>query len=1452
MGKNSRTPAGPPGPGVRPGNRGSPTPPDRLDQYRTLFEHASDGVYLETLEGRILDVNPSGARMLGYEPQELVGKDVRDIVPPRVAGSLEKIATELRRRKALTIEAENVRKDGRAIPVEVGLSLVEESGEPLVVAVVRDISERKKTEKALRESEGRFRSLVENAPDFIGMVDRDGTIRFVNRTVAGLDPEKVIGTPVYEYAPREDHEKVRTALERVFEKGEGQRYESAGTGPDGTTAWYSIYLSPVESAGEVVGAILIARDITDRKRVEEEMKVKDRAIESSINAIAIGDSQGRLTYVNPSFLRMWGFESREEILGRSALEFWQDPEVVAGIIDQLQSKQRWIGELPAKRADGATFDAQVSASLVRDKEGRALCLMGSFADVTERKRAELALRASEEKYRAIARSIPDAICRASKGGTILDVRMAGKLASLPSPSQLIGTDLYRALDQMEEVVPKETTALCRHLVDRALGTGTTQIFETPLVLEGKPHDYEIRIVASGEEEVLMIARDITLRKRAEQSIRESEAKFRAITENSLTGIAMAQDGKVVYANKSYAQMFGCEAEEVLGVDLLKLVAPGDRAMIASRARKRIRGEAVPRRYEFRGLKKDGTEIDVEVISGPAIELDGRPTIIAAMQDVTDRKRAEKALSESEEKYRTLVEQSLQGLVIAQGMPPRIVFANPALADILGYTVEELLSLSPEKTRGLVHPKDREMFFQRFQDRLPGKPTPSRYELRAVRRDGSVRWVEVSASRVDYRGKPAVQATFVDITERRKAEKALQESEERFRSVFENTMLGLYRTTPAGRVLMANPALVHKLGYASFEELRRRNLEEEGYEPAYPRCQFKDQIDKADEVVGIESAWLRRDGTTLFVRESARAIRDEAGKVLYYEGAVEDITERKLAEEALRESEEKYRLLVSGSPSGVIIAQDERLAFVNARGVDLLGYESDEDLVRKHMLDPVFPEDREKVRAAYERDLAHPPPTPVLLEHRLERRDGSIVYVESVGSTISWDGKPALQVVFADVSERVKARELTDYYHRMDERLATIAARFIHPGNLDEAVTETLADVGAIMNIDEIHLARLSQDGRMLDVAHHWQRKGRFRRPPRADLASMRWLSARLQRNEAVSVSDLEELPSAERALYSDRGTHALLALPVFAAGELRGVFSLMSQSAGRRWDPGEVRFARSVSESIARALERASAEAEKARLQEKILQSQKMEAIALLARGIAQDFRDALFTITGSATLLRRKLVEQNISTANIERIEQSGQRMSQLVDQLYTYAIGILPEPRRVQPNQCLEQATLAVSDLLPRGVTIEKALSPRLPTVLADPASLERVFTNILTNAAEAVPEGGGIRIRTEVVTQAPFSGAGESGTRLGPWVHTHIADTGCGMSPDVLAHLFEPYASTKFVGRGWGMAVAHWVVKGYRGILFVDSEPGRGTNVHVYLPTEGELERPPKERKRPKKGG
>jgi PAS domain S-box-containing protein len=220
------------------------------------------------------------------------------------------------------------------------------------------------------------------------------------------------------------------------------------------------------------------------------------------------------------------------------------------------------------------------------------------------------------------------------------------------------------------------------------------------------------------------------------------------------------------------------------------------------------------------------------------------------------------------------------------------------------------------------------------------------ELEITSAKGLRKWVRTIGLPVKESGKVVkVRGIFQDITVRKQAEGALKENEERFRSLYENSTLGLYRTTPGGKILLANPTLVSMLGYDSFDELSKRNLEEDGFEPSYTRAKFIEAIETQGKLHGEESLWTRKDGVQIYVRESARCVRDAQGNTLYYDGTVEDITVHKKEEEKLVAAEARYRRLFEAAKDGILILDAETgiMVDVNPFLVEMLGFPREEIL-----------------------------------------------------------------------------------------------------------------------------------------------------------------------------------------------------------------------------------------------------------------------------------------------------------------------------------------------------------------------------------------------------------------------------------------------------------------------------------------------------------------------------
>jgi PAS domain S-box-containing protein len=298
------------------------------------------------------------------------------------------------------------------------------------------------------------------------------------------------------------------------------------------------------------------------------------------------------------------------------------------------------------------------------------------------------------------------------------------------------------------------------------------------------------------------------------------------------------------------------------------------------------------------------------------------------------KRSEEALQQSE-RDKSLILGSLSELITYQDKSLKVVWANKAAGDSVGLSPEELVG---RYCYEVWHGRQESCQDCPVQKSLEtGRPQ----EGETSQPDGRA-WYIKSFPVMDEDGKVmgAVEITS-DITGRKQSEENLRQSEERFRNIFENTTIGIYRTTPDGRILMANPALVQILGFESFDELAKRNLEQEGFEPGYPRSVFKQRIEREGQVTGMEFMWTRRDGTRIFIRENAKRIADKEGNTLYYEGTIEDITKRKQAEEQLQIRDKA----IESSISAIAISEPGgNLIYVNSAFLKMWGYNGPDEVI----------------------------------------------------------------------------------------------------------------------------------------------------------------------------------------------------------------------------------------------------------------------------------------------------------------------------------------------------------------------------------------------------------------------------------------------------------------------------------------------------------------------------
>jgi len=371
------------------------------ERYRTLVEAGSrsgQAIVLvrdtDQVEAACVFANDAASDITGYGQDELAQMSWLDIVHP-----LERDSTKDRYKARMrgedisdVFEISIIKKGGTEIPIELASIITEFQGKKVLVVLFRDIRDRKQAEEELRKSEERLKTLTSTTPAYIYELDTNGVIAFVNRTYEDVTKNQVVGSRLIDWFPEDQHATIDSLIEKAFSTEEPQKTVYTIPDPKGVLRSYVAEITPFRREGGIKNAVLTATEITDLKQAEEDLRIREQAIESSINGINFTDSHGRFIYANRSFLKMWGFKTQDDLIGRSIPELWADQEKFHQAFDGFHKHGFYVGELEGKRQDGTTFSAQLSASVVKNEKDEAISLMASFIDVTERNRLQAQLQ----------------------------------------------------------------------------------------------------------------------------------------------------------------------------------------------------------------------------------------------------------------------------------------------------------------------------------------------------------------------------------------------------------------------------------------------------------------------------------------------------------------------------------------------------------------------------------------------------------------------------------------------------------------------------------------------------------------------------------------------------------------------------------------------------------------------------------------------------------------------------------------------------------------------------------------------------------------------------------------------------------------------------------------------------------------------------------------------------
>ena len=681
-----------------------------------------------------------------------------------------------------------------------------------------------------------------------------------------------------------------------------------------------------------------------------------------------------------------------------------------------------------------------------------------------------------------------------------------------------------------------------------------------------------------------------------------------------------------------------------------------------------------------------------------------------------------------------------------------------------------------------------------------------YRLR--RWDGEYRWViDTGHPRFDDDGRfMGYIGSVIDITEWQRAEERLRANEAKYRAIFENAVEGLFQTTPEGAFLNLNPALARIYGYETPEEViaHFNDIASQLYVDANRREEFVRLMERHGKVQAFEFAIRRRDGSQAWVSESARAVHGADGKLLWYEGTVEDITERKRAEELMRASEQRYAKLVADLDSIVweADANTYQFLFVSRQAERILGYP-----LERWMNDPTFwrdhihPEDRDYAVnycvQSTQRGESHD------FEYRMIAADGRIVWLHDVVSLEMAGGKPVLlRGVMVDITERKRVEQAlreNEAFLRMSQRVAKIGSWQWDLRTNAVRWSDVMYDIYGISPGDF--------DGTLA---------GAIRTTHPDDLPGIQTTIEKIMREGKLCPVEYRVFrPNGEiRHLWGEgEVTQAVDGRPVLVTGIVMDV------------------------------TERKRAEEERRNLEAQILHTQKLESLGVLAGGIAHDFNNLLTAILGFSSLAQSQLPADSGAVPMLREVEKAAQRAADLTRQMLAYSGRGKFVIEVIRLDSLVDEMVGLLGSVISKKAKLQLDLRPA--SIEGDATQIRQVVMNLITNASDALNgQPGVIQVRTGVRRAEGASLRSRfvpDELPAGNYAYVEVEDDGCGMDEDTLARIFDPFFTTKFTGRGLGLAAALGIVRGHRGVIHVHSRSQAGTCFQVLLPCSDQTARP-----------
>lgn len=1327
----------------------APTSLDRGGDLVTLLDRLPEPAVILHDRSTIGYANPAAAQLLGTgDPGSLTGRRLSAFLAAddaeRVLGRLDQQAGQA------PIPAEAmVTQDGEAIHVELSALPVELEGRPGRLVFLDDVTRHTQNQASLRDALSLHEATLEATSEGVLVVDITGdriasyNQRFLEiwglpeAAVEDRDPDTALEQALDK---AQDPEAFQAQVERIYDEPALEISETIELVDGRVLEWRS---RPRYLGDEIVGRVSTFRDITDHRRAHEELEralaLTRASFEATADGLLVIDRDGKVVEANDRFYNMWGIPDHLRAKG-------DDEALLAFVTDKLEDPEGFrervealYDDPEAESFDVLTFkDGRVFERFSRPQKvaGETVGRVWSFRDVTDRVRMERELREAVSLHRSTIEATADGVVVVDLEGGLRTFNDQFCTMWGFDPEELERMSVDQALERILDLVrePEILEAHVDHLFDNPEIEDTLTVRLTDgRVFErySKPQRISDEIVGR-----VVTFRDVTGWRRAEMDLqrRIERANLRAQASEALTRtLPDYRDGLEQVATAISETLGGGCAIRLLGDDqeILEPVA----------------------------------------FHHPDPELRGK---LASLVEGTTHRSGRTLTGQ--------VQASGEGILISDLTPDELQDDLPPgyEAYFEAASVESLIMV-PIRAQG-------QSIGVIAVDRSDRGPPLNPDDLRLLQ-DMADR---VGLVVLNARLFEEIQA---ELDRRQTAEAALRESERAFRSLYENAPVGIYRTTPEGDVLLANPALVDMLGIPG-QALQDRNLAER-FEPAYDREAWKQRLEAEGEIRGLESTWTLNDGTEIHVRESARVVRDEEGQVAYYEGTVEDISARVQIEEALREQRDLYASLLraqSDLNEGMLIcdASTGKVIYANDAYTRITGY-SDEELAELDtFLEVVVPEERDHLLDRFGPEA----PEGDLHDHlttRIEHKDGSERSVECSITQMESRGAELMIALVRDITDREEAKAAL------------------------EETAERLAEAQRVAKLGSWRLDLEAEQALWSDQMH--QLFGFEPSPAPLPLEAIM---------ERIHPEDRERVSRTIETAVETGEPYSLDNRILLPDGEIRWIhaqgepeYDEDGKPVGLMGTAQDITERKQAEEEVRRLNEELEARVEE-RTRQLRLANQELEAFSY---SVSHDLQAPLQTINGFTKIVLdehgRSLDEE--ASFLLERVREASRRMDNLIRSLLTLS----RVTRRSIDRRPVDLTDLAtrVADRLQerdpdRQVTID--IQDGLEA-MGDPKLLEVLLENLLSNAWK--------------FTQGTEDARIEVGARQqGDQTEFYVRDNGVGFDMAYADKLFQPFQRLheegSFEGTGIGLATVQRIVARHGGSVRAGAEVNEGATFSFTL--------------------